>query len=262
MGQPRDIRLTFDEQAEVYDEIRPHYPVELFDTLFAWLSDRPAVVEVGPGTGQATGDLLARGARVTAVELGPRLAGVLRRELPSDDLEIVVGDFETVDLPNDAFDAVFSASAYHWIAPRAQRDRPAQLLRAGGVLAVLQLIQVDDERVDHGFFDAVQPVYENYGQGRNGEVPPTRERATARMLAPLQEDPRYVDLTVHHYDWDQTYTSAEYRKLMQSYSPTQMMDPVQREGLLDDMQRFIDERFYGSITRPLVVAFVLARLRR
>jgi len=38
------------------------------------------VVEIGPGTGQATAALTALGASVTAVELGAALAAVLRRK--------------------------------------------------------------------------------------------------------------------------------------------------------------------------------------
>jgi hypothetical protein len=46
---------------------------------------------------------------------------------------------------------------------------------------------------------------------------------------------------------------------MQSYSGTQMMEPDAREGLLDEMERFVNDRFGGSVTRPLVIAFVIAR---
>jgi hypothetical protein len=56
MSIPSDIRLSFDRVAASYDDIRPHYPAELFDLLFSYLPDRPKIVEVGPGTGQATGD--------------------------------------------------------------------------------------------------------------------------------------------------------------------------------------------------------------
>lgn len=259
--RPRDIRLTFDGQADVYDQVRPNYPAAVFDELFSWLPAAPAMIEVGPGTGQATGDLLARGATVTAVELGPRLASRLRQNFvgfPS--LDVVVGDFEHVPLPAASFDCVFSASAYHWITPAAQLDRPAELLRPGGVLAILELVQVDSD-TDHGFFDAAQAIYEKYGEGRGvDDVPPPRAQALARVLAPLRADDRFADVTALDYDWDQTYSSAEYRRLMQSYSVTQMMEPGAREGLLHDMEAFVDEHFGGRITRPLVVAFVLARL--
>lgn len=258
---PRDIRLTFDGQVDVYERVRPQYPALLFDELFSWLPDAPAMIEVGPGTGQATGDLLARRALVTAVELGPRLASRLRQKFVDVPLlDVVVGDFEHVPLPAASFDCVFSASAYHWIAPAAQVDRPAELLRPGGVLAILELVQVDSD-TDQGFFDAAQAIYEKYGEGRGDEdVPPPRPEATARMLTPLQDDERFTDVTSLLYDWDQTYTSAQYRQLMQSYSATQMMEPGARDGLLREMKAFIDEHFGGTVTRPLVVAFVLARL--
>jgi hypothetical protein len=109
-------------------------------------------------------------------------------------------------------------------------------------------------------FDAVQPIYEKYGEGGGREVEPQREAATARVYAPLQHDQRYTDVTMHRFDWDQTYTSDQYRKLMASYSGTQMMEPARRQGLLVEIEQFTTSHFGGQVTRPLVIAFVLARL--
>jgi hypothetical protein len=58
VGRPDDIRLSFNEAAEVYDRVRPSYPSDLFDALFQMLPSQPKIVEVGPGTGQATKDLV------------------------------------------------------------------------------------------------------------------------------------------------------------------------------------------------------------
>ena len=153
VGRPDDIRLSFNEAAAIYDEIRPSYPPELFDTLLQLLPSGPEIVEVGPGTGQATKDLLARGARVHAIEIGSAMAAKLRSNLPSDRLRVSVGDFEKLDVATASADAVFSATAYHWIARPAQTDRPASLLRPGGVIAIVDLIQVDSPS-DLGFFAA------------------------------------------------------------------------------------------------------------
>ena len=60
----KDPRLSFNAVVDLYDEIRPSYPAAMFDALFGLLPRRPRIVEVGPGTGQATKDLLARGAVV------------------------------------------------------------------------------------------------------------------------------------------------------------------------------------------------------
>jgi SAM-dependent methyltransferase len=109
--RPGDIRLSFNEAAEIYDEARPSYPAELFDFLFRALPSQPEIVEVGPGTGQATKDLLARGARVHAVEIGPAMAAKLRSNFRTHRLRVSVGDFETLDIPAASADAVFSATA-------------------------------------------------------------------------------------------------------------------------------------------------------
>jgi hypothetical protein len=76
----------------------------------------------------------------------------------------------------------------------------------------------------------------------------------------LEEDGRFQLVTVRRWDWDQTYTAGEYRKLMLSYSGTQMMAPAQQLGLLDDMEAFIDHDFHGQLIRPLVATLTTATL--
>jgi SAM-dependent methyltransferase len=254
-----DPRFSFSQAAEIYDEIRPSYPAALFDHLFRLLPARPNIIEVGPGTGQATRDLLRRGAIVHAIEIGPAMAARLRANLPSDELQVTVGDFERVDIPSASMDAVFSATAYHWITPAAQLDRPATILKRGGVMAIVDLNQVDSPD-DEGFFAAAQPIYERYGEGHKGPPAPPRDNVIPAIYESLNQDRRFENVEVHSYDWNQTYTAAAYRKLMLSYSVTQMMDPRDRDGLLDDIESFIQERFRGRITRPLVVTLTTATL--
>jgi hypothetical protein len=154
-------------------------------------------------------------------------------------------------------DAVFSATAYHWISRAAQAERPATILRHGGVLAVVDLIQVDAP-ADAGFFAASQGIYSRYGQGHTGPPAPVREGAEPAIREVLEADRRFDDVAVRHYDWDQTYGAAEYRQLMLSYSRTQMMDEADRRGLLDDIETLIRADFGGRITRPLVVTLTTA----
>lgn len=259
MARPSDKRLSFNEAPEIYDEIRPSYPPELFEVLFGMLRPEPHIVEVGPGTGQATKDLLARGASVHAVEIGPATAARLRANLPTTRLLVTVGDFEEIDMPAASADSVFSATAYHWISPEAQTDRPARILRTGGVVAIVDLIQVVSP-VDGGFFAAAQPIYERYGEGHIGPPAPTREDVDPAIRQSLAVDGRFQQVTVRQWDWDQTYSASGYRKLMLSYSGTQMMAEADRFGLLDDMESFIIEKFEGQVTRPLVAALTTAVL--
>jgi SAM-dependent methyltransferase len=249
---PDDKRLSFNETAEVYDEIRPSYPSDLFDALFELLPPEPEIIEVGPGTGQATKDLLARGATVHAIEIGVAMANKLRSNLPTDRLRVSVGDFETMHIETGSVDAVFSATAYHWIAPSAQTDRPTIIVRPGGLIAIVDLIQVDSPS-DGGFFAAAQPIYQRYGEGHQGPPAPARRFVDPAIRSILEADGRFQRITVRKYDWDQTYSATQYRKLMTSYSGTQMMNEADRIGLLDDMESFIQHDFGDQVTRPLVV---------
>ncbi len=259
MTAPSDRRLSFNEAADTYDEIRPSYPADLFDTLFDLLPSQPEIVEVGPGTGQATRDLLARGASVQAVEIGPAMAAKLRANVATQRLHVSIGDFEVVDIKPASAHAVFSATAYHWISPNAQTDRPAAILRPGGMIAIVDLIQVDSPD-DLGFFAAAQPIYERYGQSHVGPPAPARDATDPPIRARFEADQRFESVNVHRYDWNQTYSAEEYRKLMLSYSVTQMMSGADRVGLLDDIETFIRKDFGGAITRPLVVTLTTAML--
>jgi ubiquinone/menaquinone biosynthesis C-methylase UbiE len=254
-----DPRHSFGNAADVYDEIRPGYPGEMFDDLFGLLPNHPHVLEVGAGTGKATRDLLSRGAIVHAVEINAAMAAKLQQVLPSKGLRVTVGDFEAVPLADRGADAVFSASAYHWITPQAQVDRPARVLRPGGRVAIADLNQVDSTD-DHGFFAAAQPIYERYGEGHTGPPSPRRDAVDPPIRDVFSRDERYTNVEVRYYDWNQTYSAAEYRKLMLSYSVTWMMKPGPRQGLLDDMETFIKGHFQDRVTRPLVATLTTARL--
>ena len=134
--------LRFNRIAATYDRVRPGYPRQLLDTA---LRDRTVtqVLEVGCGTGQLTGALVARGLEVQGVEPGPSLAELARKRAPG--AVIHLGRFEDVSLPDAAFDAVFSASAFHWIDPAVGWAKAARVLRPGGTLALLSHVYVTDD---------------------------------------------------------------------------------------------------------------------
>ena len=59
-----ELRRIFDEDARLYDRARPDYPAALFADLveLTGLAPGTRVIEIGPGTGQATRSLAATGA--------------------------------------------------------------------------------------------------------------------------------------------------------------------------------------------------------
>ena len=136
------------------------------------LPSQPEILEVGPGTGQATKDLLARGASVLAIEIGPAMAAKLRSNLPSDRLNVGVGDFEAMESWPVRLTPCFRPPP---ITGSLDRRRPSARSdpASRGIMAIVDLIQVDSPD-DAGFFAAAQPIYERYGQGHAGPPAPTR----------------------------------------------------------------------------------------
>jgi len=92
------LAATFDSAADLYQQARPEYPQQLFDTLVevAGLQPGDRLLEVGCATGKATLPLARRGYRITCIEIGAELAAAARGNL---------ADFAHVDVVESAYDA-------------------------------------------------------------------------------------------------------------------------------------------------------------
>jgi SAM-dependent methyltransferase len=138
---------VFDEIAGEYDRHRPTYPDEIVDQAcrVAGLGSGDHVLEVGCGSGQLTRGLVARGLHVTALEPGNSLMALARQNLEgSGEVEFVNAQFEDASLPRGRFQAVFSASAFHWIDPEVSWQKAADVLVPGGTLALAQYCGLEE----------------------------------------------------------------------------------------------------------------------
>ena len=255
-------RHSFDAAADIYHDARPGYPDALFDRLATLLPTTPDVLEIGPGTGQATGPLLARGASVHAVELGPALAARLVERLAgavlSNDLTVGVGDVEELAPEAESVDAVVSATAYHWISPDEQLAMPRRWLRPHGRLAIIDTIQVTS-KVDGGYYEAVKPIYERYQQARSGPIP-TAAAATPPMFGRMSADSACTDVTLDRYRWDQTYSAEAYGRLLSTFSGPLTMPAVERDAMVDELVDLV-HTMGGSVTRPLVITLATCQFK-
>jgi SAM-dependent methyltransferase len=203
------LRATFDEVAELYDRARPGYPRAVLDDLVALarLAADARIVEIGPGTGQATVALAERGLHVTAVELGESLAAVAERKLTSfDHVEIVRADFESWEPPRRDFDAVVAFTAFHWLDPGTRVERCARLLRPCGSLAVVQTQHVNPEG-DDPFFAEVQDAYVRAGEPR---AAPIRPDDVADLTPELVAGAWFEQPEVRRYVWQEEYDADSY----------------------------------------------------
>ena len=255
---PADLSRTFDQDAELYDRARPGYPRELVDALAeaAGIGPGSRVLEIGPGTGQATEALVGLGADVVAVEQGANLARVLRRKLP---VRVVVSSFEGWRPGSAIFDAVTAFTAWHWLDAPARTARAAALLRPGGALATVTTTHVAGGSED--FFVDSQACYERWdpaaGKGfrlpKPGDVPPGLDEA--------DDSPLFEPATRSRHQQEITYTARQFVEVLSSYSVYIAMAEENRNGLMHCIEELITTRHGGSITKSYLYELRIARRR-
>ncbi|MEV5777888.1 class I SAM-dependent methyltransferase [Streptomyces antimycoticus] len=262
--ETRRVHLSriFDEDAELYDRARPGYPPELFDDLTEVAGTGPGcrVLEVGAGTGQATLPLAERGCRITAVELGTDMAAVARRNLAGfEAVEIVTADFETWPLPEEPFDAVVSATAFHWIDPAVRMAKAADALRPGGALAVVATQHVAGG--SEAFFVEAQDCYERFDPATPPglRLPAAADVDTSDHADEVAHSGRFGPVDFRRYEWDLTYTTAEYLAVLRTYSGHRALPPQAREGLLECIAGLIDRRYGGRVTKRYLTELRVSR---
>lgn len=137
----RSAALEFGKLADHYDAGRLPQTLEFVQRTTARLGApaRARRLEVGAGTGQLTGSLLAAGGDVVAVEPAPQLAGRLKRNYSGDlrtgRLRVLTQLFETLEPAAFApLPQIWSSDAWHWVDPAAGYRLAAALLAPGGLL--------------------------------------------------------------------------------------------------------------------------------
>jgi len=208
---------SWDRQQEWYMPDREERFRVMLDMVEALVGPRPRVLDLACGTGTITARLLARfpEATSTGVDLDPALLTIAEGTFAGDErASFVTADLKDPDwptkLPYDAYDAVLTATALHWLHSEplaALYGQVAELVRDGGVFMNADHM-IDDStprinaaeraqrhaRMDQakarGVLDwaewwqlaAKDPVlagptaerYEIYGEHADGDMPPVR----------------------------------------------------------------------------------------
>ena len=263
----RHRRGSFAEEVDAYDGGRPGYPDRVYELLRQRCGLRAGarVLEIGPGTGQATRRLLDAGASITAVELGAELALRLESNLRGRDLRVQVGAFEDMPFEDGSFDLVVAATSFHWLPANERLHRCADVLRTGGALALWWNVFGDPDRADP-FQDALTPVLERLapallevpGAGNPTTGQPPYALDTAARRAEIDASSRFGP--VHHevIAWTGRHRPDALRALFASFSPWLALPPDQRTRVLDELERLAREDFGGIVERPYLTPVYVA----
>lgn len=142
---------------------RPTYPEETFDFLARLLGDRQrTLLDVGTGTGEIARGMASRVDRVDAVDIADTMIEAAR-SLPGGDsprISWIVGDAGTAPL-NPPYGLVTAGASLHWMDWVVVLPRFRKVLAPGGVLACLDVAQID---LPWG--DGIAPICARYSTNR------------------------------------------------------------------------------------------------
>lgn len=264
----RQRRSLYGQVADAYQAGRPDYPYRVWELLAQRCGLVPGsqVLEIGPGTGQATSVLLDRGAAVTAVEIDPTLAERLRLRFAGRELTVVVGPFETADLPQSQFDLVAAATSFHWVVPVGDGlEQCGRALRPGGWLALWWTAFSDRARPDpygdelSAALEAIEPSLTITGPGGHAFAGAEQHALSVdERVGEIDTSGLFGPVEHELVRWTARHDGPQLRALFSSFSHWLALPEARRAVALDLVEQVAIERFGGVVERPYVTAVYLA----
>jgi SAM-dependent methyltransferase len=259
-------RRLFGADVAAYERGRPGHPPRVYELLVERCGLAPGahVLEVGPGTGQATRRLLDLGADIVAVEPDDRLAEHIRSVGP---VTVLNEPLEDMELPRDSFDLAVAASSFHWIDEDAGLAKLAAALRPGGWLA-LWWTHSGAEEPPNPFQQVLRPVIDELLATRGIEL--EESPAVSAGGGPrfgLDVEGRLEALAHAGFEhmehelipWSHTWDAAGISALFASFSPIIRLDDEARAAVLDAVQAVAERDFDGKVELPILTSLYTAR---
>ena len=257
-------RLAFGDVAELYDRARPSYPDALVEDVIAFAAPCRRALEVGSGTGKATRLFAQRGVTVHALEPSADMARIGRRNCAGhENVTVELSDFEGFGGEVSPFDLIYSAQAWHWVAPEVRYVKARELLAPGGALATFW----NRARWEHNpLRDELRAAYQravpDFGPMPGPMYPSTDTppELWGDWLSEVQAAGGFDQPDPRAYDWSCEYSTAEYLEVIQTHSDHIVLGERRLGALLDAVGEVID-RAGGSFRLDYVALLLLARAR-
>ncbi len=263
MGIIRGLEWTFDTVATTYEKLRPGYNDELYKMLFDYIPiDKSSnVVKIGIGGGQATLPVLKTGCKLTAVEYGEQFSALCKDKFKDyPDFNVITNKFENVDFENDAYDLVYSASAFHWIPEEIGYKKVFAMLKKGGAFARFANHPYRDKG-NPALSAAIDEIYDKYYNkyhNKKRELLTEYSEKQAADRAMIAERYGFTDIRYALFYRERVFTAKEYIELLGTYSDHIAIEETIRTKFFSAIENAINN-YGGTITIYDTMDLQLAR---
>ncbi|CCG82101.1 Uncharacterized methyltransferase-like C25B8.10 [Taphrina deformans PYCC 5710] len=202
-------QTSFTSNAVLYDKARPSYIPSSVDALVKMLRLQKGdnVLDLACGTGIFTRTIMDRGFDLTAAEPSPGMIKAFSARTP--EIPIHAAGAHNLPFPDESFDAVTIAQAFHWFADEESLIEIARVLKPNGRLGLIwNLEKTGISPFADEYFHAVVAHDEGLPQYRKNEWMPVLKN-TKVFQVPYEEylEDYFLSYTPEQL-WDRTQSKS------------------------------------------------------
>jgi SAM-dependent methyltransferase len=157
--------LHFDKNSQIYNNARHGYPKEIYEIIsnYKIFGANSAILEIGAGNGIASQEIYNKWApKLTLIEPGYSLCELSRQKF-NENKNIIIKNTTFEEYQSGLlFDAIFSATAFHWIDAAIKYKKSYEILKDDGLL----VLYWNNYGVENSDLEReIQEIYVKYGKG-------------------------------------------------------------------------------------------------
>ena len=255
-SEREELKKSFGTDAAGYERARPRYPSAVVEFLCTkqGASEGLRVLEVGCGSGQATGLFVPISSELLGVDISGELLSIARERF-SDTAHVsfLETSFEEVDVPPGHFDLVVSAQAFHWLDLDIALPKAARVLRSDGLLALFWNF-FDFEA--HPFLRTCREIILEHAPRFEMWPDSSRERFSSyrgEWLSVLKESGGWTEIDARTLDYSLERMRADFDAWITSLSWYRTLEPSRSSALREALANVASEDSQALPVRTLVL---------
>lgn len=202
------------------------------------------ILEIGSGTGKATLPFVELGSSIVCVDVNKEQINEAIENLSKyKNIRYICGSFEEVKLPQNSFDLIFAAQAWHWINPEVGYTKVERLLKNNGAFAIIWKLQ---DRNRSKLVREMGELYTKHCPKRN-TYKTHSVRHVSKEIGPIKA---FSLVTLKEYTTKRNYTKKELIGLAGTYSSVANLKESKRQVLFDRLSDLLEGR-----KEPIVIPY-------
>ena len=220
----------FSNQANEYAKYRPTYPIELFEYILSFVENKIIAWDCATGNGQAAGALSRYFEKVIATDISE---AQLQNVIQKDNISYQISQAEKTTFPDNSFDLVTAATAYHWFDHKAFYKEATRVGKNRCVVAIWTYTTLisNDENLNKLYQHFYQKIIKAYWEPERKYVDEKYETVDFDF-SPLPSKIFYSD-----YHW----TKEQFKGYIETWSAVQKYKKLNGESPLLQIAEVLDQ---------------------